>query len=186
MRLYPDQYTFKWQTYFLVGGFRLDQEACRLITETLQPFRIWFIDGCLDVKTFSTNGTAELFTAHCLCGMFYSAVCVCVWGGGMSARRSNRFAPWLLSNSIFCQLASHTPTQKRTRRHGLHSIGRSITHAGPQAGSTHISTPTQLHTLPGNNDSLVVFIFFLSFHLAAIQSYHPGRFSDTFWKHLLT
>lgn len=93
-----------------------------------------------------------LFIAHYMLPyncMFYSAeqmTGVCVWGGDcISASRSNHFALWLVSNSIFCQLASHTPTPKRTQWHNLHRIVHSITHASPQAGSTYLLSHSYTH-----------------------------------------
>lgn len=103
------------------------------------------------------------------------------WGGGsegggvigISAFRSNRFALWLLSNSIFCQLASRTPTREKKRaqlaQFTLYTPSRMWAHEQRE----HISTPTQLRTWPENYCVFFFTFFFLcvvfAFHLAGIQ-----------------
>lgn len=103
------------------------------------------------------------------------------WGGGsegggvigISAFRSNRFALWLLSNSIFCQLASRTPTlEKKTRTTRAIYTLHSITHVSARAKGAHIDS----HTVTNMARKLLCvffYIFFLcvvfAFHLAGIQ-----------------
>lgn len=105
------------------------------------------------------------------------------WGGGsegrggggigISAFRSNRFALWLLSNSIFCQLASRTPTREKKRaqlaQFTLYTPSRMWAHEQRE----HISTPTLLRTWPENYCVFFFTFFFLcvvfAFHLAGIQ-----------------
>ncbi len=87
-------------------------------------------------------------------------------GGVVHFCCSNHFALWLLSNSIFCQLASHTPTLKRTHTRTIYTVF-SITHASTRAGSTYLRP--HMHTHARNN------CFCFALYLAGVQVIRPSR-----------
>lgn len=92
-----------------------------------------------------------------------------IWGEGgggigISAFRSNRFALWLLSNSIFCQLASRTPTlEKKTRTTRAIYTLHSITHVSARAKGAHIDS----HTVTNMARKLLC-VFFLHFFFCVL------------------
>lgn len=121
------------------------------------------------------------------------------WGGGsegrggggigISAFRSNRFALWLLSNSIFCQLASRTPTrEKKTRTTRAIYTLHSITHVSARAKGAHIDS----HTVTNMARKLLCVFFYIFFFVCCFCisfgrhsiDIYPGRFSDTMRVHL--